>query len=137
MLMGASMGISGLTMSLYKGWTFGLVLLLLIIPLGGLMTINIKIASSGVEKSLRAYGQSAGYADQALNAIKVVVAFGMETTEIQNYSKYLVGAKQVSIKSNCGISFSHGLLYALMSYSTCYGLWMGGFFVRNCYINPM
>jgi hypothetical protein len=42
---------------------------------------------------MKAYGQSAGYAEQALNAIKVVAAFGQEEKEIQNYQKYLFRAK--------------------------------------------
>jgi hypothetical protein len=34
---------------------------------------------------MKAYGQSAGYAEQALNAIRVVVAFGQENREVHNY----------------------------------------------------
>lgn len=49
-------------------------------------------------KALKAYGQSAGYAEQALSAIKVVVAFGMEPVEIKNYSKYLSRSKEMGRK---------------------------------------
>jgi ATP-binding cassette subfamily B (MDR/TAP) protein 1 len=76
MLQGLAMGFSGIIISIYKGWTFGLVLLFLLFPIIGMMIINVKVTSKGIEESLKAYGQSAGYADQALNAIKVVVAFG-------------------------------------------------------------
>jgi len=31
---------------------------------------------------MKAYGQSAGYADQALNAIRVVAAYGQEEKEV-------------------------------------------------------
>ena len=137
MLQGCAMGLGGMIIAIYKGWTFGLVLLFLVFPLVGMMVVNAKITSSGVENTLKAYGQSAGYADQALNAIKVVVAFGMETTEIDNYSKYLVNAKKVAIKSSCGMSFTHGLFYGTMYYMYCYAFWMGAYFVRNCFINPM
>ena len=41
-------------------------------------TLFGKIASTSASKSLIAYGQSAGYAEQAISAIRVVVAFGME-----------------------------------------------------------
>lgn len=41
------------------------------------MTALITISfSKGFEENMKAYGQSAGYAEQALNAIKVVFAFG-------------------------------------------------------------
>jgi hypothetical protein len=34
---------------------------------------------------MKAYGQSAGYAEQAINAIRVVQAFGQEEKEYKNY----------------------------------------------------
>jgi len=46
-----------------------------------------------------AYSQSAGYAEQALSAIKVVSAFGMESLEAKNYKKYLDRAKNAGLKS--------------------------------------
>jgi len=41
-------------------------------------TLFGKISSTSASKSLIAYGQSAGYAEQAISAIRVVIAFGME-----------------------------------------------------------
>ena len=38
---------------------------------------------------LMAYAQSAGYAEQALQAIRIVVSFGMEQTELNNYTRFL------------------------------------------------
>lgn len=38
---------------------------------------------------MQAYGQSAGYAEQALQAIRIVVSFGMEKAEINNYTRFL------------------------------------------------
>lgn len=45
--------------------------------------------TGSVKKALVAYSQSAGYAEQAMGAIRVVVAFGMEKIEYINYSTYL------------------------------------------------
>ncbi len=47
------------------------------------------VLQSGFSANLKSYGQSAGYAEQALNAIRVVQAFGQEQVEISNYGKYL------------------------------------------------
>jgi hypothetical protein len=46
-----------------------------------------------------AYSQSAGYAEQALSAMRVVSAFGMETLEAKNYIKYLDRARKAAFKN--------------------------------------
>jgi len=38
---------------------------------------------------MQAYAQSAGYAEQALGAIKVVQTYGQEELEINNFTKHL------------------------------------------------
>ena len=43
----------------------------------------------GFAEQMRAYAQSAGYAEQALGAIKVVHTYGQEMLEESNYEKYL------------------------------------------------
>lgn len=48
---------------------------------------------------MKAYNQSAGYAEQAISAIKVVHTYGMEKMELENYVKYLGAAKVVGIRS--------------------------------------
>jgi hypothetical protein len=40
-------------------------------------------------EGMRHYAQSAGYAEQALIAIKVVQTYGRELKEAANYNKYL------------------------------------------------
>ena len=44
---------------------------------------------------MKAYAQSAGYAEQALNAIKVVHTYGNEELEEKNYFKYLKRSRGV------------------------------------------
>jgi len=43
---------------------------------------------------MKSYAQSAGYAEQALQAIKVVHTYGQEELELKNYSKYLTNARE-------------------------------------------
>lgn len=47
---------------------------------------------------MKSYGQSAGYAEQALTAIKVVHTYGQELLELKNYTKYLDRAQVTSHK---------------------------------------
>ena len=44
---------------------------------------------------MRGYAQSAGYAEQAMYAIKVVHTYGQEQLEEKNYLKYLNRATKV------------------------------------------
>ena len=58
-----------------------------------------RVMQSGVQKNMLAYSQSAGYAEQALSAMRVVSAFGMETLEAKNYIKYLDRARKAAYKN--------------------------------------
>ena len=81
-VMAFAMSLSGLFFSFFKGWYFS-ALLLAFFPFMLLASVAIGVAlSSGISENMKAYGQSAGYAEQALSAIKVVFAFGQEETEI-------------------------------------------------------
>jgi ABC-type multidrug transport system fused ATPase/permease subunit len=71
-----SMTVAGLTFAFTKGWSFSLVLLVAFPFLGITTSLMAKVMAKGSQETMKAYGQSAGYADQALNAIRVVVAYG-------------------------------------------------------------
>ena len=88
-----SMTVAGLTFAFTKGWSFSLVLLVAFPFLGFTTSLMTKILSKGSQETMKAYGQSAGYADQALNAIRVVAAYGQEEKEVRNYTKYLERAR--------------------------------------------
>jgi hypothetical protein len=53
---------------------------------GGIMG---SLVESGLADAMKAYAQSAGYAEQALSAIRVVHTYGQEMLELGNYSKFL------------------------------------------------
>jgi hypothetical protein len=74
--MALAMSCGGMFFAFFKGALFSTILLAYF-PLIFGMTYFITVAfSSGFIQSMKAYGQSAGYAEQALNAVKVVFAFG-------------------------------------------------------------
>lgn len=78
---------------------------------------------------MKAYGQSAGYAEQALNAIRVVVAYGQEKREVANYQKYLDRAKQAGIKTHL-----KGALVMAMFFSFIFGTYAYSFFMGSVWI---
>lgn len=74
-------GISGIVVGLTKGWALTLCIMgatPFLMTVGALLN---QILTSGTTKNLIAYSQSAGFAEQALSAIRVVTAFGMEKVE--------------------------------------------------------
>ena len=79
--MAVGMSVAGLFFSFFKGWYFSLILLIYF-PVMLIAGIGVGMSFSvGFSENMKAYGQSAGYAEQALNAIKVVFAFGQEEKE--------------------------------------------------------
>ena len=75
-MMTLSMSVAGMLFAFFKGWAYSLVLLAYF-PFMFLVAFFSTVGfSSGYQENMKAYGQSAGYAEQALNAIKIVFAFG-------------------------------------------------------------
>ena len=129
--MAFAMSCSGIFFAFFKGWYFSL-LLLCYFPVLFSMTILITVAfSKGYSENMKAYGQSAGYAEQALNAIKVVFAFGQEQTEIRNYEKYLLRAKRTGIKTHMFGSLAIGGFFATLYGYYCYSFFVGSYMVSD------
>ena len=54
------------------------------------------VMKGGLMSQMKAYAQSSGYAEQALQAIKVPFTYGNELLESRNYDKYLLRAKEAA-----------------------------------------
>lgn len=87
--------------------------------------------SSSIAKSLIAYSQSAGYAEQAFAAIRVVVAFGMEGVELGNYSKYLIRAKNASMWNHFCNALGLGFMFMIIYCCYAYAFYAGSLFVEH------
>nr|AAK19598.2 putative ABC transporter [Sterkiella histriomuscorum] len=126
-----AMCFSGLFFAFFRGWWFSLILLF-VFPIIFLMTFMITLAmQSGFMQNLRSYGQSAGYAEQALNAIKVVQAFGMEQTEMINYDKYLGRARATGVKTHMKRALAiAGFFFAMFGYYA-YAFYVGSWLVTK------
>jgi ABC-type multidrug transport system fused ATPase/permease subunit len=126
-----SMCVAGLAIGFIRGWGLALCMCAIgpALAVGG--NVFMKALSHGTQANLAAYAQSAGYAEQAFNAIRVVIAFGMEKVECNNYEKFLVYARDVALKSNTRIALSIGAFFSIIYLCYSYAFFVGSFFVEK------
>jgi ABC-type multidrug transport system fused ATPase/permease subunit len=85
----------GFAFAFYWGWLYTAILCASLPVMAG-MGIGMAMSfEGGMIQQMKAYAQSAGYAEQALQAIRVVHTYGQETLECTNYAKYLNRAKEI------------------------------------------
>jgi ABC-type multidrug transport system fused ATPase/permease subunit len=89
MIFSIGMTLCGLVIGIVNGWTLALAMLAIAPMIGICAIVFFTAAVTKSVKTLKAYAQSGGYAEQCLSSVKVVAAFGMEQTEIKNYSSHL------------------------------------------------
>jgi ABC-type multidrug transport system fused ATPase/permease subunit len=77
---------------------------------------------------MRAYAQSAGYAEQALSAIRVVQSYGQENLECENYTRFLDRAAKVQRDSSISQSIGLSLVYLIIFGFYAYAFFFGGMF---------
>ena len=121
----------GITFAFYWGWLLALILIgvfPIFILMGGVFG---QILTSGVAEVMKAFTQSAGYAEQALQAIKVVKTYGREELEHSNFVNYLDRPIKVEKTQNINKSFSHGLFQTLVLGFYAYTLFWGGYLKWN------
>ena len=127
-IFGLARATAGFAFAFAKGWLASLLFLVGFPIMAGIAFSIWKVQAGGFEDYLKAYGQSAGYAEQAISAIKVVHSYGQEIMETQNYNKYLNQARQVGLKQALyqaiGISALFGTMYLYYSYSFFIGRWL-------------
>jgi len=125
-IMSWGMLIAGFAMSFYWGWKLT-ILLMGVLPLLAFTGIGMAASlESGITAMMRAYAQSAGYAEQALNAIRVVHSYGQENLEQENYKNYLNRAadvqRKMAVSSSCGLSVVYLIIFGFYAYA----FFMGG-----------
>ena len=84
-----SMSLSGMALAFYKGWSLALPMLVLapIILIG--LNIFIKQIAQKFIVGAKAFAAAASQSEQAISAIKIVIAFGMEAIEVDNYMRFV------------------------------------------------
>lgn len=92
-MMSISAFILGYAFAFFYGWKYSLILLAGLPFIGGAGALFGLSMESGTLEQMKAYAQSAGYAEQALQSIRIVHTYGNELLEYNNYSKYLDRAR--------------------------------------------
>lgn len=83
------MGIGGFLIAFIMGWKFALVTLGTFPFIAATATLMVKIMQAGFFDNMAAYAKSGAYAEQAINGIRIVSAFGQEKREEENYKAHL------------------------------------------------
>lgn len=121
----------GYAFSFYWGWILSLILLgglPVMICIGGALGLAV---SGGVVEQLKAYAQSAGYAEQALNAIRIVHTYCNESLEHRNYLKYLERAKKAQFKFTIIAASGAGFMFFAIQLLYGAAFWFGGYLRWN------
>ena len=109
----------------YMNWHVAIILF----PIAPIIAIFKSIANSVITKTaidqLKVSAKAGAVAEEALGAIRTVVAFGGEKNEVEKYSVELMLAKGKGILRSILSSSSMGLSFAVMSIFEGVSLWYG------------
>ena len=111
--------------ALVYGWDLTLVIMTMIPFMAFFGGIAAKVQSTFAEKEMTAYGKAGAIAEEALSAIRTVVAFGGQQKEVEQYGKNLEGAKKSGILRGMLTGVSGGLIFGIMYCVYALGFWYG------------
>ena len=112
----------------YWGWKLTLVLLAAFPVMALMFGSMVIMLQSGTYEQMREYAQSAGYAEQALQAIKVVHTYGQEILEKVIYDSYLWKVTQIGKTQAFRISLGRAVLTFFYEAFLAYCFFFGGYF---------
>lgn len=125
------MSFAGFFFAFFRGWLMSLILLCVFPVMFIMVGFLMKAMKSGFSENLKAYGQSAGYAEQAINAVRVVQAFGQEKTEIRNYSRHLLRAKATGVKTHLKTAMALASFTFVIFGYYAYGFYTGSWLITK------
>lgn len=130
-----TMCVSGFAVAFVKGWTLAFAMLAIapIILIG--MSIFSVVMMNRTTLTNKAYSQSAGYAEQALSAIRIVVSFGQEELEISNYKRFLARVTETTLKGGISMAVSTGFFMFCIYLMYAYCFTIGSVWVDKPYWN--
>ncbi|XP_021504025.1 phosphatidylcholine translocator ABCB4 isoform X2 [Meriones unguiculatus] len=134
---------AGFIVGFIRGWKLTLVIMA-ISPILGLSTaVWAKILSTFSDKELAAYAKAGAVAEEALGAIRTVIAFGGQNRELERYQKHLENAKKIGIKKAISANISMGIAFLLIYASYALAFWYGStlviskeYTIGNAMTNP-
>jgi len=110
-IMSVSSFLLGYAFAFYWGWILTL-LLLACIPVMACSGLILGVSlQGGMVEQLKAYAQSAGYAEQALHSVRIVHTYCNELLEHRNYIKFLENSKKAQLKFTIIGGLGGGILF--------------------------
>nr|XP_035109821.2 phosphatidylcholine translocator ABCB4 isoform X3 [Callithrix jacchus] len=115
----------GFIVGFIRGWKLTLVIMAISPILGLSAAVWAKILSAFSDKELAAYAKAGAVAEEALGAIRTVIAFGGQNKELERYQKHLENAKNIGIKKAISANISMGIAFLLIYASYALAFWYG------------
>ncbi|PNJ70214.1 hypothetical protein CR201_G0010146, partial [Pongo abelii] len=116
---------AGFIVGFIRGWKLTLVIMAISPILGLSAAVWAKILSAFSDKELAAYAKAGAVAEEALGAIRTVIAFGGQNKELERYQKHLENAKEIGIKKAISANISMGIAFLLIYASYALAFWYG------------
>ncbi|XP_006729668.1 phosphatidylcholine translocator ABCB4 [Leptonychotes weddellii] len=116
---------AGFIVGFVRGWKLTLVIMAISPILGLSAAVWAKILSAFSDKELAAYAKAGAVAEEALGAIRTVIAFGGQNKELERYEKHLENAKKIGIKKAISANISMGIAFLLIYASYALAFWYG------------
>ncbi|XP_014320099.1 phosphatidylcholine translocator ABCB4 [Myotis lucifugus] len=116
---------AGFIVGFMRGWKLTLVIMAISPILGLSAAVWAKILSAFSDKELAAYAKAGAVAEEALGAIRTVIAFGGQNKELERYQKHLEVAKKIGIKKAISANISMGIAFLLIYASYALAFWYG------------
>ncbi|XP_075072541.1 ATP-dependent translocase ABCB1-like [Mixophyes fleayi] len=117
--------ISGIVIGFVNGWKLTLVILSVSPLVGVSAAIWSKLLASFTMEELSAYAKAGAVAEEALTAIRTVVAFNGQEKALAKYNANLRDAKKVGIKKSITTNVSMGLSQCLIFGAYALAFWYG------------
>ncbi|XP_027974100.1 phosphatidylcholine translocator ABCB4 isoform X2 [Eumetopias jubatus] len=114
---------AGFIVGFVRGWKLTLVIMAISPILGLSAAVWAKILSAFSDKELAAYAKAGAAAEEALGAIRTVIAFGGQNKELERYEKHLENAKKIGIKKAISANISMGIAFLLIYASYALAFW--------------
>ncbi|EHA97327.1 Multidrug resistance protein 3, partial [Heterocephalus glaber] len=116
---------AGFIVGFIRGWKLTLVVMAISPVLGVSTAVWAKVLSRFSDMELAAYSKAGAVAEEALGAIRTVLAFGGQNKMLERYQKHLENAKKIGIKKVISANISMGISFLLIYASYALAFWYG------------
>lgn len=123
--------LSGIVIGFVRGWKLTLVLSASLPLLSGAVYVQMKIMANASSEVQQQYAGAGSIAQQVFSAIRTVVSFGGENTEIKRYNEKLDEAEKRGIFKGVANGVGTGTFYMIMFLVYALAFWYGSILVRD------